>query len=119
MAGLQLFQRIGRDCAAQLGAALNGQAVNHAELYLARLDLVGKQHFQRVLRHAGNHRADAVAAADADNDFIQLGIIDKVALPLHILNTSQLALNDPFKFGTDFLGNHNFYPPVYLDCCFA
>ena len=98
MAGFQLLHDVGRDCAAELGAALDGQAVDDAELDLAGLYLVRKQNLKGVLRHAGDHRADAVAAAHADNQLVELGIINKIVLRLHIHDTLALALYYCFKF---------------------
>ena len=97
MALLEFFHHIGRNRTAKFGAALDGQAIDHAELYLARLDLIGQQHFERVLRHAGNHRADAVAAAHTDDELVELRIINKVVLCLHIRNALALAFDDRFK----------------------
>ena len=104
MAGFQFLHDIGRNGAAQFGAALNGQAINHAELNLARLYLVCQQGFQYMLTHTGNHGADAVAAAHADDDFIQLGIIHKIALFLHGLNAGKLAFDYFFKLFTSLFG---------------
>ena len=95
---LELLHHVGRDRAAERGAAFDGQAVDHAERNLAGLYLVGQQRFQRVLRHAGDHRADAVTAAHADNQLIQLGIINKIVLRLHIHDTLALAFYYCFKF---------------------
>ena len=113
MALFQLFHHVRRDCAAELGAALDGQAVDYAELHLARLDLVRKQGFERVLRHAGDHRADAVAAAHADDELIQLGIIDKVVLRLHVCNAFPLALDDCFKLIQDLLVDRHWIVLLY------
>ena len=104
MASLELFHGIGRNGAAQLSAALDGQAIDDAELNLAGLDLICQQRLKDVLTHTGNHRADAVAAANADDDLIELGIIDKIALILHCLNASQLALDYFFKLLTSLFG---------------
>ena len=98
MALFELLHHVGRDRAAKLSAAFDGQAVDHAKRNLAGLYLVGQQRFQCVLRHAGNHRADAVTAAHADNQLIQLGIINKIVLRFHIKNTLALALYHCFKF---------------------
>ena len=104
MAGLELFHDVGRDGAAELGAALDGQAIDDAELDLAGLDLVGQQGLQDVLGHAGDHGADAVTAAYADDDLVKLGIIYKVALVLHGLDARELALDDFFKLLTGLFG---------------
>ena len=98
MALLQLFHNVGRDCAAEFSTALDGQTVDHAELHLAGLYLVCQQNLQRVLCHAGDHRADAVAAAHADDQLVQLGVINKIVLRLHIHDTLALALYNCLKF---------------------
>ena len=55
-------------------------------------------HLKGVLRHTGDHRADTVAAAHADNQLVQLGVINKIVLRLHIHDTLALALYYCFKF---------------------
>ena len=98
MALLELLHDVGRNRTAELGAALDGQAVDDAELDLAGLYLVCEQNLKCVLRHAGDHRADAVAAAHADNELVELGIINKIVLRLHIHDTLALTLYYCFKF---------------------
>ena len=109
MALLQLFHNVRRDCAAEFSTALDGQTVDHTELYLAGLHLVCQQNLQRVLCHAGDHRADAVAAAHADDELVQLGVINKIVLRLHIHDTLALALYHCFEFIQNRLvDRHNF-----------
>ena len=98
MALLQLFHNVRRNGTAEFSTALDGQTVDDAELYLAGLNLVCQQNFQRVLGHAGDHRADAVAAAHADDQLVQLGVINKIVLRLHIHDTLALALYNCFEF---------------------
>ena len=98
MALFELLHHIGRDGAAQLSATLDGQPVYHTELHFPRLDLVGQQGLERVLRHAGDHRADTVAAAHADDELVKLCIVNKVILCFHIRDARKLAFYHCFKF---------------------
>ena len=85
---------------------LNGQAVDDLKLHLAAFDFVIQQVLQHTCRFFGDDRADAVAAAHADGQLIQLIVIDEILLFRHAFHTSQLGTDDFVKLlmgSSDFL----------------
>ena len=98
MAGLQLFENIVGNCLVCGNTVFDGKTVNNLKFNLACLYLVGKHVFENSCALLGDDGADAVAAADADNDLVELFIVDKIALSLDCIGTVTLLTNESFKF---------------------
>ena len=98
MAFLQGGQHVVGDGFAAGDAVLDGQPVNDAEFHLAGLHLVCQQVFQHPLGLRRDDGADAVAAADADDQPVQRFVVGKLLHRLHFLHPEHLALQHVQKF---------------------
>ena len=83
---------------ANFGTTLDGKSCDIAEFNLTRRLTVFEQMTKHTLRLGCNNGADAVTAADTDNDFVEVVIIDKVAVCLDTLNSFELFSHNCGKF---------------------
>ena len=98
MALFELCEHVIRDGLVCRHAVFNGQAVDFAELDAAGLHLVREQVFQHARALLGDGGADAVAAANADDDGVELCIVHKVALGLHAFDAGELGFDQLREF---------------------
>ena len=92
-----LFELVVRDGLIGGHAVFDRQAVDHFKFDLAGLDVVRKHVFEHTGGFLRDDRADAVAAAHADDDFVELLIVDKILICLDAVGALILLTNKRLK----------------------
>ena len=97
VAGFQLLEDVIRDGLPLGNAVFNGEARDIPDFHGAGGKVVFQEKFQHPPGFPGNDGADAVAAAHADDQGTQRGVVHKVPLGLHIFHPVELL----FQQGTE------------------
>ena len=97
VAFFKLLEHVVRDGLVGGHAVFDRQAVDHLEFYFTGLYVIREHVFQPAGRFLGDDRADAVAAAHADDDFIKFAVINKVFFRLDAVRALVLLAHKRFK----------------------
>ena len=95
---------IGGQALAQLHAALEGHALDDADLHLAAGDLGSQQQVQDAESLGHDEGADAIAGHDADGDGVELGEVGDFFVSLHAVDAGEVGadeLSELFLCGLD------------------
>ena len=107
---LELLEGVVGDGLHDLRAPLDGETVDLPDLDLSGLDLVGKEELHDLLGGCADVRSDPVASADADDELVELGIVDPVSLGLEPLDPLELLPEELsvllLRYLDGFLVNH-------------
>ena len=98
MAALELLEHVVGDSLVSLDAVFYGQSVNDLELDFVRLNFVVEQIFENSCGFLGYNRAYAVAAADADDYFVERLEVGEIALSLYLVRTVALSADESLEF---------------------
>ena len=97
MALFQFSQYVIRNGFAGRRTVFNGTAVDDLKFHFPLFDFACQQVLQHPLRLGGDGGTDAVAAYNADDDFIQGFVVHKVLVAFHFFHSGHLLLDDGLK----------------------